>query len=123
MNPLLPTSPGIPGEEDRDAVSLVELRRSHAEVSQERWRIRAAQWQAAALAQAIFGAEVEVSLDRYPGRGGFHGLLHLRVPFLGMDRHLELEREFCVVAGGDPVLSAIPLLFVFQAADPAVTHG
>ena len=77
------------------------------------WEVRAAQWRALEVAEAIFGDGVRVALAHYPGRGPFAGLLHLDVPFTDLARHQELERVFCSCAGLDPVLSRIPFVFAF----------
>ncbi len=93
----------------------------------ERWEARAAQWRARALAEAVFGgprgADVEAHLaGRAPG-GPFRGLLHLRVPFDGLASHRQREAAFLTLAAQDPVLSRVPLLYVFGAGEAAPPEG
>lgn len=80
----------------------------------ERWEARAAQWRARALAEAVFGGDVEATLSGL-GRGGFRGLLHLRVPFTDLNRHRAAEAAFLALAGRDQVLARIPFVYVFGA--------
>lgn len=91
-----------------------EERRDVREEHRERWERRAAQWAALELAREVFGDQVVARLERYPARGGFHGLLTLRVPFQGLDDHRRREGVFASLAAADPVLRQVPLLFVFE---------
>lgn len=86
----------------------------------QRWEVRAAQWRAWSLAEAIFGGEVQVFLTSKGGPKTFRGLLTLSVPFSDLPRHKEREAIFMACAGRDPVLSAMPLIYVFQ---PLVVEG
>jgi hypothetical protein len=81
----------------------------------ERWEVRAAQWRARALAEVVFGGEVQA---RVTGRlrGPFRGLLHLDVPFHGLAEHRARERVFLSAAASDPVIARVPFVFVFGAA-------
>jgi hypothetical protein len=80
----------------------------------ERWELRAAQWQARALAEVVFGGEVEARLSGQT-LGPFRGLLHLDVPFADLAEHHARERVFMSAAATDPVLARVPLVFVFGA--------
>lgn len=80
----------------------------------QRWEIRAAQWRAWALAEAVFGREAQVHLTSKGGPKAFRGLLTLTVPFSDLPRHREREAIFMACAGQDPVLSTMPLIYVFQ---------
>lgn len=83
-----------------------------------RWSLRAAQWRALEIARAVFGPDAGARLDSYGPGGGFDGLVHLRVPFHGLDDHLSREACFTRLAGADEVLARVPLVFVFEAAAP-----
>lgn len=78
------------------------------------WELRSAQYRAWALAAVTFGPEVSVSLVGRPGYPDFRGLLHLSVPFLDLEDHTRREALFLSWAGADPVLSRVPLIFVFE---------
>ena len=80
----------------------------------ERFEVRAAQWRARALAELVFGGEVEARVTGR-GRGPFRGLLHLDVPFGGLAEHRAREAVFMSAASRDPVLSRVELLSVFGA--------
>lgn len=80
-----------------------------------RWEARTAQWRARALAEAVFGGEVEARLAGHGGGHAFRGLLHLDVPFAGLERHREGEARFLAAAARDPVLSGVPFVYVFGA--------
>ena len=45
--------------------------------------------------------------------GPARGLLVLSVPFEDLERHRELEARFLAAAGADPVLTQVPLVYVF----------
>ena len=78
------------------------------------WEVRAAQWRAWVLAEAAFGPDVRVSLAGRRGAMGFRGHLTLDVPFQDLGDHRRRESLFLSWAGRDPVLTRVPLLFVFQ---------
>jgi hypothetical protein len=125
MTSFLPQPPGpLPGGPDRH--ELVDPRHRR-ETRQARWSLQAARWQAVALAQEIFGTGVESRLVGTPGRDGLQGLLHLAVPFRDLDEHRGREATFVRAAGADPVLSGVPLVFIFEprewAASPAGYSG
>jgi hypothetical protein len=78
------------------------------------WEVRAAQWRARELAELAFGEDVRAELT---GRGGsppFRGLLNLTVPFRSMEDHQRRERIFLSWVPMDPILSAVPFVFLFQ---------
>jgi hypothetical protein len=81
-----------------------------------RWEVRAAQWRARELAEAVFEGEVVARLSGRSARGAFRGLLHLEVPFADLASHRSREARFLASAGEDPVLSRVPLIVVFSAA-------
>ena len=78
------------------------------------WELRSAQWRAWDLAEAAFGTEVSVSLVGRPGHQNFRGLLYLSVPFRDLDDHRWRESLVLSWAGQDPVLTRVPLVFVFE---------
>lgn len=86
----------------------------------QEWRLRAAQWRALLIARAIFGSEASTSLGGHPWTQRFNGLVHLDVPFHGLERHMDCERRFLAAVGFDPVLRAVSLVFVFN---PVPTVG
>jgi hypothetical protein len=78
------------------------------------WELRSAQWRAWALAERAFEAGVTTSLVGRPGYPSFRGLLHLQVPFHDLADHDARQSLFLSWAGRDPVLSRVPLVFVFE---------
>lgn len=82
------------------------------EERRRRWEVRAAHWRAQALAEEVFQAPVESSLTGLRTSGELRGLLRLEVPFRELDDHREAEARFLAAAGGDPLLSTVPLLYV-----------
>ena len=88
--------------------TLLEVR------ERDRWETRAAQWRARALAEAVFGGEVEARLTGQM-RGPFRGLLHLDVPFRDLPDHRARADVFLSAVGADPVCGRVPFVFVFGA--------
>jgi len=78
-----------------------------------RWAAQAARWRATELALLFFGSEARVRMEGSPGRPGLQGILHLEVPFAGLDDHRTREAGFLSSVGVDELLRAVPLLFVF----------
>jgi hypothetical protein len=110
-----PTFGFVPLDDDgRPWTALVDPTLAR-ELEQDRWEARAAQWRARALAEAVFGGEVEARLEGHTIRGPFRGLLHLSVPFGGLAEHRGREAAFLAAAARDPVLTRVPLLYVFGA--------
>jgi len=81
-----------------------------------RWSTQAARWRAVELVRLVFGPAARVRLEGSPGRPGLQGLLHIEVPFEGLDDHREREAFFLTSVAADEVLQAVPLLFVFRVA-------
>ena len=104
---------GGDGEEMRHVDPFLER-----EAARRRWPARAAAWRAAEIAELVFGGEVHVRLGGGSASGPFRGLLHLEVPFEGMDAHSERERVFVACAGRDEVLARVPMVFVFSPRVP-----
>jgi hypothetical protein len=77
-----------------------------------RWEVRAAHWRALELANAAFGGPVRSSLLGLRHRGPMRGLLRLDVPWEGLELHREREAVFLSMAGADPLLSRVPLVYV-----------
>jgi len=78
----------------------------------QRWEVRAAQWRARELAEAVFGADVRMSLVSLRQRGNLRGLLRLDVAFEDLDSHLNREASFMAAVQRDPLLTRVPLLYV-----------
>jgi hypothetical protein len=77
-----------------------------------RWELRALQWRAAELAEAIFGDRV--SARRLGGGSlGFRGLIELDVPFRDIERHRRDEARFVAAAARDELLGSAALVYVF----------
>ena len=88
-------------------------------VEAEPWELRSAQWNAWVLAELAFGRKTRVSLVGRPGYQSFRGLLYLSVPFRDLTDHRIRESLFLSWAGQDPVLTSVPLVFVFEP-DPSL---
>ncbi len=112
MSSIIPDSPEHGGWLP-DTVRLPDLEPDQ-ERRTRRWQLRTAQWRALELAEAIFGPEVEAVVAGAAGPGPFRGLLRLRVPFRDLARHRKREAAFNQLAGSDELLSALPLVFVFD---------
>ena len=88
---LIPEGPrGL--DPDRDHPAFLDRRRSVDEVRRA-WAVRAAQWQAVALAEEIFDGPVGFSTIGLRGSGPMRG-------------------RFLASAARDPVLSQVPLVYV-----------
>ena len=109
-----PVRAGVPSAEDGKPSTIFVDPTIDPIDERERWEVRAAQWRARALAEVVFGGEVDA---RVTGRipGPFRGLLHLDVPFDGLAEHRAREGVFMSAVARDPVLSRVSLLFVFGA--------
>jgi hypothetical protein len=84
--------------------------------ARRRWEVRAAQWRAREMAEAVFGGEVHARLSGHSGGSSFRGLLHLDVPFRDLETHRALEAVFIACAAVDPVLERVPLIYVLGPA-------
>ncbi len=85
------------------------------------WELRSAQWRAWFLAEGVFGSGVTVALVGRPGYPSFRGLLYLAVPFKDLTDHTKRQSLFLSWAGEDPVLSRVPLVFVFEPKPVSVS--
>ncbi len=106
---LLPVRP-VPPDETGDLMELV-LPGLRADLL-ARWELRAAQWRAVALAEAVFGGPVGTRLLGQAS-AGFRGLLELGVPFVSLEAHREAEARFLAEAARDELLGRTPLVVVF----------
>ena len=75
--------------------------------------MRAAEWRARELAETVFGRVAGASLLGLRLGGELRGLLHLEVPFVDLDVHRDRERRFLAAAADDPILTQVPLVYVF----------
>jgi hypothetical protein len=125
MSGLFPRLAVPPGG-DRESTEFLD---PFLEVREERqgWTLQAVRWRARELAEAIFGDDVPVSVE--PGPAGssarlvFQGLLRLSVPFEGLAHHRARECLFTACAADDPVLSAVPVIYVFDPDPLRVGSG
>jgi len=83
-------------------------------VEQRPWEVRSAQYRAWSFAEMAFGSGVRASLAGRPGYPSFRGILHLTVPFRDLADHEARESLFLTWAREDPVLSMVPLVYVFE---------
>lgn len=113
MSSLLPTRPEGSGPE-RDHPRLHQ-RPLSAEEARSRWEVRAAQWRARELAEVVFGPVSAMALSGLRGRGPLRGLLRLDVPFRDLDEHRVREARFMAAVESDPLLTSVPLVYVFGA--------
>lgn len=77
-----------------------------------RWEVRAAQWRARQIAEAVFGRVGDSSLISLRATGPLRGLLRLEVPFLDVREHRVREDRFLAAVDKDPVLARIRLVYV-----------
>lgn len=77
-----------------------------------RWEVRAAQWRAREIAEAVFGRVGESALFGAKAGGVLRGLLRLRVPFTDLGDHRDREARFLAAVDADPVLAHIRLVYV-----------
>lgn len=116
MSAFLPARPpGVPG--DRDDPRLQQRPLSPAE-RRARREVRAAQWRARELAEAVFGEVAGMGVSGIRASGPLRGLLRLDVPFVGLEVHRVREARFMAAVESDPLLSHVPLVYVF-GAEPA----
>jgi hypothetical protein len=107
---LPPEGRGAPGEADHPQLLERDLDRDEL---RGRWAVRAAQWRARELAEAVFGGVSESTLKAIRSSGDIRGLLMLGVPFGDLETHRAREARFMAAAHDDPVLSQVPLVYVF----------
>jgi hypothetical protein len=84
---------------------------SRAEV-RGRWEVRAAQWRARELAESVFGDVGDMGLIGIRTSGPLRGLLRLCVPFEDLATHRDREARFLAAVHADPLLAAVPLVYV-----------
>jgi hypothetical protein len=115
MSELFPGPPVPPGG-DPESTESIDHSVAEREV-RSRWTLQTARWRARELAEAVFGEDVPVRVEqRVPGASGhaFRALLRLSVPFRSLEQHRSMERVFTACAADDPVLSRVPLIYVFD---------
>lgn len=113
MSAFFPTPPRAV---ERDTAHPHFLERSlDRDEQRARWEVRTAQWRARELAEAVFGSVAESSVRALRPAGAARGLMVLRVPFQSLSEHRDREARFMAAAERDPVLSAVPLVYVFGA--------
>ncbi|MGD2068768.1 MAG: hypothetical protein PVI57_08860 [Gemmatimonadota bacterium] len=114
MSQWFPLAGGTSWAPDPEHTAFVDPTRD-LEAVRRRWEVRSAQWRAAALAESIFGRPVRVRMrgGDPAGRGAFRGLLRLEVPFRDLELQRWRERTFQACAARDPVLTRVPLVYVF----------
>jgi len=78
-----------------------------------RWEVRAAEWRAREIAEAVFGRVASASLTGLRPAGPLRGLLHMEVPFPSLQEHRDRERLFLAAVRTDPILTQVPLVYVF----------
>jgi hypothetical protein len=97
-----------------------EERREEGVSFRQRFELRAGQWMLLELARQVFGDATSVRLVRGAReRPPFRGMVILRVPFRSMEDHRAREGVFLSLAAADPVVAAVPMLYVFEP-DPAL---
>lgn len=106
---LPPDARGL--EPERPHPSQIDRRRTVEDVRRS-WEVRAAQWQARALAEAVFDGPVTCTLTGMRAGQPWRGLLRLDVPFDDLESHRTLEARFLASAGRDPLLSRVPFVYV-----------
>jgi hypothetical protein len=74
--------------------------------------VRAAQWRAREVAEAVFGHVGAMTLTGLRADGPLRGLLRLDVAFRGLGEHREKERRFLAAVDADPLLSTVRLVYV-----------
>lgn len=110
MSGLVPVHPeGLGPERDHPALQQRPLRQDE---QQARWEVRAAQWRARELAEGIFGRVGHMAMIGLRGSGPIRGLLHLQVPFTNLETQRKREDRFLAVAGADPLLARVHLVYV-----------
>lgn len=109
MSTLLPHG-HRPDEGPADEVAFVEPGTRARTLA--RWELRALQWRAAELAEAVFGGRVGARVLGGAGQG-LRGLLELDVPFRDLEGHRAAEDRFLAWAAHDDLLAGAALVVVF----------
>ena len=115
MSAFLPRLARPEGSPDSHPV-LLQRPSSPAE-QKARWEVRAAQWRAREIAEAVFGRVAAAELTGMRAGGSLRGLLRLDVTIRCLDRHRDLEGIFMAAVASDPILAQVPLVYVFGHAD------
>lgn len=112
MSAILPSgSAGYrPPERPSDPVEFVEPGARDRALA--RWELRALQWRAAEIAEAVFGGPVGARALGGAGQG-LRGMLELEVPFDDLEGHRAAEARFLAWATRDELLAGAPLVVVF----------
>jgi hypothetical protein len=118
LDELVPRRPWADDDPKETTVHLDPLLSRRLEG--RRWELRAAQWRAWELAEAVFGSRVRLGLKKGNGPGTFRGLITLFVPFRSLEDHRGREELFLSWAGADPVLARVPFIYVFEPVPEAV---
>lgn len=101
---------GAPADEDHPRLGSAPLTPAER---RGRWEVRAAQWRAREIAEAVFGRVAGVALTGLRAEGSLRGLLCLEVPFADLERHRDREARFLAAAEADPILAQVRLVYVF----------
>lgn len=117
MSALVPRG-DLPTDGPGDDVTFVEPGSRARALA--RWELRALQWRAAELAEAVFGGRVGARVLGGGGQG-LRGMLELEVPFVDLAGHRAAEDRFLAWAARDDVLAGAALVVVFtpRAAEVA----
>lgn len=111
MSAFLPSRPpGIDAERDHPRLQQRPLSRAELRA---RWEVRAAQWRARELAEAVFGRVRGMGVTGIRPDGLMRGLLRLDVPFDDLEAHRAREARFMAAVESDPVLANVRLVYVF----------
>ncbi len=105
--------PPLPPRPDDDADPMGYLDPSMRQEAQERWVLRAMQWRAVEMAEAVFGGTVVPRLVQSRGALGLRAILELEVPFSDVERHRLAEEVFVAACGRDQLLSTSPMVVLF----------
>ena len=69
-----------------------------------RWEVRAAQWRARELAEAVFGRVGRTAVMGMRPEGAVRGMMELAIPLGTLEAHREREVLFMALAARDPIL-------------------
>lgn len=110
MSTVLPSRP--PGSDsEREHPRLHQRPLSRAE-QRALWEVRAAQWRARELAEAVFGAVGRTGVIGMRSDGPLRGLMRLDVPFDDLEVHRVREERFMAAVESDPLLANVHLVYV-----------
>lgn len=106
--------PPLPPRPDDDADPMGYLDPSVRQEARESWELRAVQWRAVEIAEAVFGGHVAPRVVESRGAQGFRAILELEVPFVDLDTHRSAEAVFVASSRRDEVLARSPMLVLFS---------